>query len=242
MSKGPALAAVVISLLGARGALADGAAALAKARAVANAPVVTGVPGVAPPPVGPAAAAPTPAAAAGAAPRPAAAAATATAPPPATGAPPAAAGAAAAAAAVPADPVAAAAQRVAALRKKVLRDDDFVENDEVNRDPFHSYLRLFIDKGSVKTQKAPAVFEKLGLEELALIAIVSGDSTPRAMFRDPAGLGETVKKGDYISKSSARVTKILSDRVVVELMETNAKGEPHPVEKAILVNPDEGAR
>ena len=135
-----------------------------------------------------------------------------------------------------------AAQRAAALRKKVLRDDDFVENDDVNRDPFHSYLRLFIDKGAVKNRKVPAVFEKLGLEELALIAIVSGESTPYAMFRDPAGLGETVKKGDYISKASARVTKILSDRVVVELMETNAKGEPHPVEKAILVNPDEAAR
>jgi len=148
----------------------------------------------------------------------------------------------AAPAAAPADPAVAAAERAAALRKKVLRDEDFVENDEVNRDPFHSYLRLFVDKGSVKSRKVPAVFEKLGLEELSLIAIVSGDATPYAMFRDPAGLGETVKKGDYISKSSARVTKILSDRVVVELMETNAKGEPHPVEKAILVNPDEGAR
>jgi type IV pilus assembly protein PilO len=140
------------------------------------------------------------------------------------------------------DPAVAAAQRAASLRKKVLRDEDFVENDDVNRDPFHSYLRLFVDKGSVKSRKVPALFEKLGLEELALIAIVSGDSTPYAMFRDPSGLGETVRKGDYISKSSARVTKILSDRVVVELMETNAKGEPHPVERAILVNPDEGAR
>ena len=147
-----------------------------------------------------------------------------------------------AAAVPPADPAVAAAQKAAALRKKVLKDDDFVENDEVNRDPFHSYLRLFIDKGSVKTRKVPAVFEKLELEELALIAIVTGDSAPRAMFRDPGGLGETVKKGDYISKSGARVTRILSDRVVVEQMETNARGEPHPVEKAILVNPDEGAR
>jgi Tfp pilus assembly protein PilP len=142
----------------------------------------------------------------------------------------------------PIDPVVAAAQRAAALRKKLLKDDDFVENDEVNRDPFHSYLRLFIDKGSVRTRKVPAVFEKLELEELALIAIITGDSAPRAMFRDPGGLGETVKKGDYISKSGARVTRILSDRVVVEQMETNAKGEPHPVEKAILVNPDEAPR
>jgi Tfp pilus assembly protein PilP len=138
------------------------------------------------------------------------------------------------------DPEAAAAKRAAALRRKVLKDDDFAENDDVNRDPFHSYLRLFIDKGTIKTRKVPAAFEKLGLEELTLIAIVSGDPVPRAMFRDPQGLGQSVKKGDYLSKSSARVTKILSDRVVVELMESNAKGEPHAIEKAILVNPDRG--
>jgi Tfp pilus assembly protein PilP len=143
---------------------------------------------------------------------------------------------------VPVDPAVAAAQRAAALRKKILKDEDFVENDDVNRDPFHSYLRLFVDKGTGKTRKIPAVFEKLGLEELSLIAIVTGGSDPRAMFRDPAGMGEAVKKGDYISKSGARVTRILSDRVVVEQMETNAKGEPHPVERAILVNPDEAAR
>jgi Tfp pilus assembly protein PilP len=147
-----------------------------------------------------------------------------------------------AAAAPQIDPVVVAAERLAAMRKKVMKDEDFVENDDVNRDPFHSYLRLFVDKGTGKTRKIPAVFEKLGLEELSLIAIVTGGSDPRAMFRDPAGMGEAVKKGDYISKSGARVTRILSDRVVVEQMETNAKGEPHPVERAILVNPDEAAR
>jgi Tfp pilus assembly protein PilP len=147
-----------------------------------------------------------------------------------------------AAAAPQIDPVVVAAERLAALRKKTLKDEDFVENDDVNRDPFHSYLRLFVDKGSISKQKIPAVFEKLGLEELALIAIVTGDAAPRAMFRDPTGLGETVKKGDYISKAGARVTRILSDRVVIEQMETNAKGEPHPVERAILVDPDEGMR
>jgi hypothetical protein len=228
-----AIAGVSLALLTASGAVAGDAPTTDKKAAPAAAvPAVTAAPAPAAPAAPAAAPAPpsAPAAPAAAAPSSAPAA-------PASPAP-----AVAAAATAPLDPAALAAQRSAALRKKVLRDDDFVENDEVNRDPFHSYLRLFIDKGVVKNRKAPAVFEKLGLEELSLIAIVSGDSTPYAMFRDPAGLGETVKKGDYISKSSARVTKILSDRVVVELMETNAKGEPHPVEKAILVNPDDGAR
>ena len=62
------------------------------------------------------------------------------------------------------------------------------------------------------------------------------------MFRDASGLGQTVKKGDYISKTGARVTKILSDRVIVEQSETNANGETRAVEKAIIVNPEEGSR
>jgi Tfp pilus assembly protein PilP len=130
-------------------------------------------------------------------------------------------------------------KRLAALRKKVLRDDDFIESDETNRDPFHSYLRLFVDRSVPKNRKVPAVFDKVGLEELALIAIVSGDETPRAMFRDATGLGQSVKKGDFLSRAGARVTKILSDRVVVEIGEISGTGEARVVEKAILVNPDE---
>ncbi|HXI57397.1 MAG TPA: pilus assembly protein PilP [Polyangia bacterium] len=144
--------------------------------------------------------------------------------------------------AAPVDPAAAAAARAAVLRKKVLKDEDFVENEESNRDPFHSYLRLFVDKLTIKTRKVPAIFDKYSLEELALIAVISGDENPRAMFRDPLGLGQTVKQGDYISKSGARVTKILSDRVIVEQTETGQNGETRGVEKAILVNPEEPSR
>jgi Tfp pilus assembly protein PilP len=133
---------------------------------------------------------------------------------------------------------AATAKRLAALRKKILKDDDFLENDETNRDPFHSYLRLFVDHSTPKNRKVPAVFDKVGLEELTLIAIVSGDETPRAMFRDATGFGQAVKKGDFLSRTGARVTKILSDRVIVEISETSGTGEARVTEKAILVDPD----
>ena len=131
-------------------------------------------------------------------------------------------------------------RRIAALRHKVLRDEDFVENEETNRDPFHSYLRLFAEQRlPQKSRKVPSVFEKVPLEDLTLIAIVSGDEAPRAMFRDGSGFGQAVKKGDFLSRNGARVTKILSDRVIVEITESTATGEPRIVEKAILVNPDE---
>jgi len=146
------------------------------------------------------------------------------------------------AAAPPLDSAAATAQRLAALRKKILADKDFFENEETNRDPFHSYLRLFVDKLSIKTRKVQAIFDKYGLEELVLIAVVSGDENPRAMFRDSLGLGQTIKQGDFISKSGARVTKILSDRVIVEQTESGPNGETRAVEKAILVNPEDPSR
>jgi Tfp pilus assembly protein PilP len=147
-------------------------------------------------------------------------------------------------AAEPTGPAAAAAdavqQRLTILRRKVLRDEDFNETDDANRDPFRSFTGIFNDRGlRVNVQQAvSAIFGKFALEELTLIAVISGDANPRAMFRDPGGLGQVIKRGDYISKSAARVTKILSDRVVLELAEATSGGETRALEKAILVNPE----
>lgn len=128
-------------------------------------------------------------------------------------------------------------QRMAQLRQKILRDEDFVESDS-NRDPFRSYMGLFVDKAPVARRTVPAIFDKFALEELSLIAVVSGTDKPMAMFRDPGGLGQVVKRGDYLSKAGARVTKILGDRVILELNEIIGTGEARALEKAILVNPE----
>jgi Tfp pilus assembly protein PilP len=132
------------------------------------------------------------------------------------------------------------AQRLAVLRRKVLREEDFAENDDTNRDPFRSYLETWIERPvrSTQTQQITAIFSKYALEELTLIAVISGDANPRAMFRDPTGLGQTVKRGDYVSKSGARITKILSDRVVLELSEITPGGTTKALERAVLVNPE----
>ena len=158
--------------------------------------------------------------------------------PGAPGAPATAGAPAAVVAGMPSDP----ATRAAALRRKALKDLDFIDSDETNRDPFKSFFRSFVEKGPSRLRQVPALFEKFALEELALIAIVSGDAQPRAMFRDPGGLGQTVKRGDYISKVGARITKILSDRVILEMNEPTANGEPRATEKAVLVHPEEEAQ
>lgn len=131
------------------------------------------------------------------------------------------------------------AQRMAVLRRKVLREEDFAENDDTNRDPFRSYLDSWIERGpKLTTAVVSAIFAKYSLEELTLIAVISGDANPRAMFRDPTGLGQTVKRGDYLAKSAARITKILSDRVVIEMSELTPGGTTKALERAVLVNPE----
>jgi Tfp pilus assembly protein PilP len=138
-----------------------------------------------------------------------------------------------------ANPAEALAQRLAVLRRKVLREEDFAENDETNRDPFRSYLDTWIERGPKDTMSTvSAVCATYSLEELTLIAVITGDANPRAMFRDPTGLGTTVKRGDYLSKSAARLTKILSDRVVLEMTEITPGGTTKALERAVLVNPE----
>jgi Tfp pilus assembly protein PilP len=131
------------------------------------------------------------------------------------------------------------AQRMTVLRRKVLREEDFAENDDSNRDPFRSYLDTWIERGpKITTSAVSAIFAKYSLEELTLIAVISGDANPRAMFRDPTGMGQTIKRGDYLSKSAARITKILSDRVVLEMSEITPGGATKALERAVLVNPE----
>jgi Tfp pilus assembly protein PilP len=71
---------------------------------------------------------------------------------------------------------------------------------------------------TVKVQRK-VLMQRYALEELKLIAVVTGRTKPLAMFRDPTGLGISVMRGDYLSKSAGRVKQILPDRVIVQIEE-----------------------
>lgn len=106
-----------------------------------------------------------------------------------------------------------------------LTEADFQEMD-ANRDPFRPYLKEFLTRPEqVAKIQRKVILQRYGLDELELIAVVAGRASPRAMFRDPSGLGVTVKRGDYISKSAGRVKQILPDKVVVEIQERLEDGE-----------------
>jgi type IV pilus assembly protein PilP len=128
------------------------------------------------------------------------------------------------------------------------RDEDFVEAN-VNRDPFRSFAKMF----RVRPPDAPqrtVVMATVGVDEMKLIAIVSGVANPRAMFNDRVGVGYVVERGDYVGRGETvqtggeggmsvllnwRVDRIREGEVVLTREDPTAPNRP-PLTRVIALH------
>ncbi len=81
----------------------------------------------------------------------------------------------------------------------VLADHDFLDSD-ANRDPF----RTFSDEMASQVRAVPqrsVVMPETSVEEMRLLAIVTGISPPRVMLTDNTGVGHVVRRGDYLGRA-----------------------------------------
>lgn len=78
-------------------------------------------------------------------------------------------------------------------------DDDFVELDVRNRDPFRRFVAVAVGSDAPSVQRR-VIMPSTSIEEMRLIAIVGGISQPRAMLQDTSGVGFVVKKDDFIGR------------------------------------------
>lgn len=78
-------------------------------------------------------------------------------------------------------------------------ENDFVESDR-NRDPFRSFLiqNQPVNKQALNQRKIELA--QYSLDELKLVAIVTGGDQARAMFVDPNGKGTVVYKGSFLCR------------------------------------------
>jgi type IV pilus assembly protein PilP len=76
------------------------------------------------------------------------------------------------------------------------------------RDPFRSIIRVEEPEGKLPLQK-------WSLEQLKLVAVVTGGPAPYAMVEDPDGLGHVVRRGNLIGDRWGRVTRIHARAIVV---------------------------
>ena len=91
------------------------------------------------------------------------------------------------------------AAAVAEAQAHVFVDEDFIELDIQNRDPFRSYAKAFKAQAAAPAQRR-VLMPSTSLDEMKLIAIVTGIATPRAMLTDTAAVGHVVRRGDYIGR------------------------------------------
>jgi type IV pilus assembly protein PilP len=102
------------------------------------------------------------------------------------------------AATTPGTPKAADNSKSAELVPLVLKDEDFTESPR-NRDPFRSNSTSFRAKAPEEMQRR-VVMPTTSVDEMRLIAIVTGMPQPKAMLVDPAGVGYVVQRGDYVGR------------------------------------------
>lgn len=117
-----------------------------------------------------------------------------------------------------------------------LADELFAESSQ-NRDPFRSSLADVVNPPPTNVDVLVQMAE-YSLEELKLIGTVSGGAAPRAMFEDPQGAGVIVQRGDHISRSAARVTRILPSKVIVEIRKQRQGQKPEVSVREIELAPE----
>ena len=103
-------------------------------------------------------------------------------------------------------PVASASTSVSAPKLE-LTEGDFTPSDQ-NRDPFRGYAEIFAAQNTKKSAaQQKIVADRYALDELKLVAVVTGNTASRAMFVDPSGKGHVVTRGELVGRSeSVRAT------------------------------------
>ncbi len=78
-------------------------------------------------------------------------------------------------------------------------ENDFVESDR-NRDPFRSFLVQNHPVNKTALNQRKIELAQYSIDELKLVAIVTGGDQARAMFVDPSGKGTVVYKGSFVCR------------------------------------------
>lgn len=108
------------------------------------------------------------------------------------------------------------------------------------RDPFRPFFYDLKAKDPNKDPGQLTPLEVFELEQLRLVAILTGMETPMAMVEDPDGKGYSITIGTPIGKNGGRVARITKDDVVVEEEYYNSEGK-RIINKVALRLPKEAA-
>jgi type IV pilus assembly protein PilP len=97
------------------------------------------------------------------------------------------------------------------------------------RDPFRSILDAAAEARPDQAARPDCgPLCKWEIDQLRLVAVISGMSNPLGMVEDPGGKGYIVRRGTFMGKRNGKVTQIRAGEVVVTEIFKDQMGKPHP--------------
>lgn len=109
------------------------------------------------------------------------------------------------------------------------------------RDPFRSPLEeLGRTKQTVTQNHCNESLCQWDLDQLKLVAVITGDANPIAMVEDPMGRGHIVRRNAKMGRQGGKVTQILRDSVTVtEYLPGGADGKVISNPVSLQLRPDD---
>lgn len=109
------------------------------------------------------------------------------------------------------------------------------------RDPFRSSsagseTSTQTATGSTDREVCDEPLCQVDLDELRLVAVVSGDANPVAMVEDRTGVGHVVRRNTKVGKQAGKVTAILRDCIVVTSFVVGPDGRAQPNRQSLCVS------
>lgn len=142
------------------------------------------------------------------------------------------------------------------LPRMEFAENDFAESDR-NRDPFRTFASVIgAEVKKVAQSQREVILPQFSLDELKLVAIVTGGDYPRAMVVDPSGKGWVIKRGDWVGRPEVvhiggangsdyqltwRVEKVRDGDIVFSREDPAQPGIP-PASRVISLRPDDSNR
>lgn len=103
------------------------------------------------------------------------------------------------------------------------------------RDPFRSFYADIEVSSRVLSTKCEGPLGRFELEQLRLVAVVTGLEDPVAMVEAPTGVGYSVRRGTCIGKNGGTVAAIRSGEIVVNEIAVRADGTRDKTQTALRV-------
>lgn len=92
------------------------------------------------------------------------------------------------------------------------------------RDPFRSFLTELENTGQAGPNRCPTPLGRFEIEQLRLVAVITGLDDPVAMVQAPTGVGYSIRRGVCIGKNGGTVAAVRSGEVVVSEWAVRADG------------------